>query len=279
MHSLPPPADPENYNLWHGDLGIKQVRRSRRGYYGSVSFIDEQIGRILSSLKKCGYLDNTFILFTSDHGDMTGDHHMWRKTYAYESSARIPFIVRPPSWMGVRQTQRITQVVEHRDILPTFLDVAGQSVPEHLDGRSVLELLRGKTNNWREIIDMEHDVCYDPSNHWNALTDRRYKYIYHAQKGRTPLLILHGKKDTRVHPSQSMELYRYLKTLGNVPVRLIFYPDESHGTSKAAARYDISLRKLRWLEHYLTGPGGEPPPLEVDYSGLKPGKKVSTKTQ
>ncbi len=94
--------------------------------------------------------------------------------------------------------------------------------------------------------------------------------IYHAGKGRTPLLIMHGEDDTRVHPSQSMELYRYLKTHGNVPVRLIFYQDEGHGTGKAAARYDTNLRLFRWMDHYLKGPGGDPPPIEIDYSGLKP---------
>jgi len=89
--------------------------------------------------------------------------------------------------------------------------------------------------------------------------------IYYAEQANTPILILHGKNDTRVHPSQSMELYRYLKTVGRAPVRLVFYPGEGHGNSKAAARYDFSLRKLRWMEHYLTGPGGDPPPYEVEY--------------
>jgi len=89
--------------------------------------------------------------------------------------------------------------------------------------------------------------------------------IYHVQKARTPILILHGKNDTRVHPSQSMELYRYLKTIGQAPVRLVFYPGEGHGNRRAASRYDFSLRKLRWMEHYLKGPGGAPPPYELEY--------------
>ncbi|MBN1294975.1 MAG: arylsulfatase, partial [Candidatus Latescibacteria bacterium] len=177
------PLGAEDFNRWQGDLGIEQVRRSRRGYFGSVSFIDEQIGRILQALEQRGFLDNTFILFTSDHGDMTGDHHMWRKTYAYESSARIPFIVRPPKGSPGKRGVRIDKVVEHRDILPTFLDIAGQTVPDGLDGKSVTGLLDGTSNQWREIIDIEHDVCYSPTNHWNALTDGRYKYIYHAQNG------------------------------------------------------------------------------------------------
>ncbi len=184
------PAQPEKYNLWHGDLGIEQVRRSRRGYYGSVSFIDEQIGRILQTLEKKRFIDNTLILFTTDHGDMTGDHHLWRKSYAYESSARIPFIVRPPMNMQVKRGLTMNHLVELRDILPTFLDAADCPIPKHLDGKSILSLIRGKSDNWREVIDLEHDVCYNPSNHWNALTDGHYKYIYHASNGEEQLLDL-----------------------------------------------------------------------------------------
>lgn len=90
--------------------------------------------------------------------------------------------------------------------------------------------------------------------------------IYYVQKARTPLLILHGKDDTRVHPSQSMELYRHLKTLGKTPVRLVFYPGEGHGNRKSGSRYDYNLRMMRWLTHYLKGEGGDPPPYRIDYN-------------
>ncbi len=89
--------------------------------------------------------------------------------------------------------------------------------------------------------------------------------IYYVQKAKTPILILHGKEDTRVHPSQSMELYRNLKILNQTPVRLVFYPGEGHGNRKAAARYDYSLRLMRWMNHYLKGKGGDPPPFEIDH--------------
>lgn len=88
--------------------------------------------------------------------------------------------------------------------------------------------------------------------------------VYYVEKARTPILILHGKEDTRVHPSQSMELYRNLKILGKVPVRLVLYPGEGHGNRKAAARYDYNLRLMRWMEHYLTGSGGAPPEFEIN---------------
>ncbi len=89
--------------------------------------------------------------------------------------------------------------------------------------------------------------------------------IYHVKKARTPLLILHGKEDTRVHPSQSMELYRHVRRLGQTPVRLVFYPGEGHGNRNSAARLDYNLRMMRWFEHYLKGEGGSAPPFQLDY--------------
>ena len=94
--------------------------------------------------------------------------------------------------------------------------------------------------------------------------------IYYVERNRTPTLILHGKDDPRVHPSQSLELHRHLKTLGQAPVRLVFYPGEGHGNRRSAARFDYMLRTLRWMEHYLKGPGGEPPPREIDYAAYLP---------
>ena len=88
--------------------------------------------------------------------------------------------------------------------------------------------------------------------------------IYYVEKCQTPLLIMHGKNDTRVHPSQSMELYRNLKILEK-PVRLVFYPGEGHGNRKAAGRYDYNLRMMRWMQHYLQDGGGEIPEYELDY--------------
>jgi len=98
---------------------------------------------------------------------------------------------------------------------------------------------------------------------WNYFLQR--SPIRHVQKNRTPTLILHGKSDPRVHPSQSMELYRHLKTLGQAPTRLVWYPGEGHGNRNAAARFDYNVRMLRWMEHYLQGPGGDPPDFNIDY--------------
>jgi dipeptidyl aminopeptidase/acylaminoacyl peptidase len=80
-------------------------------------------------------------------------------------------------------------------------------------------------------------------------------------------LILHGDADPRVDRSQSMIMYRYLKLAGKAPVRLVLYPGEGHGNQRGASRWDYSLRMMRWMDHYLAGPGGEPPAHPVDARG------------
>jgi len=161
------PRNSERDDIWHGDVGEALRRRARVGYSGSVSFVDEQIGRILESLEKRGWMNDTQIVYLSDHGDMTGDHFLWRKSYAYQASARIPMLVRGPG--APRGTVSETPV-EIRDVLPTLAAAAGASVPDQCDGQNMLRARR-------EWIDLEHYICYDRTNHWTALTDGRWKYI------------------------------------------------------------------------------------------------------
>ncbi|HSJ05956.1 MAG TPA: S9 family peptidase [Longimicrobiales bacterium] len=83
--------------------------------------------------------------------------------------------------------------------------------------------------------------------------------IYHVDRARTPLLIMHGANDTRVHPAQSLELYRHLVVRRpDVPVRLILYPGEGHGNTRSASRFDYTLRMIGWFDAYLQGDGQKP---------------------
>lgn len=163
-----------------------QTRRARAGYYGSITFIDHQLGRFFQEAERLepALLRNTLVLFTSDHGDMLGDHHHWRKTYAYEGSAHIPWIVCPPAEWGLPAGQTVDRVVELRDILPTFWDAAGLSIPDTVDGSSVLPLLRDTGAPWREFIQGEHTTCYRREYGMQYVTDGREKYIWFHHTGR-----------------------------------------------------------------------------------------------
>jgi len=160
---------------------------TRRAYHASIMFVDEWIGQVLSAVQQKGIYNNTFVLFTSDHGDMQGDHNLWRKGFAYEGAAHIPMVIRwPLTWSTHVKVERgsvNTLVTEMRDLFPTFLDIANQSVRHSVDGKPLTCLLSdpsGVSCGWREFIDMEQDLIYNKTIHWNALTDGEMKYVFNA---------------------------------------------------------------------------------------------------
>lgn len=168
-----------------GDFGDEYAVNTRRHYYAAITFIDEQVGRIIEALKARGMYDNALICFTSDHGDMMGDHNHWRKTYAYEGSAGIPYIVKFPASMPPRTAPGavIEAPVELRDLLPTFLAVNGAEQPKIMDGLPLTELVCNENPQWREYLGIEHATCYSPDNYWYAVTDGKLKYIWFFNTG------------------------------------------------------------------------------------------------
>jgi arylsulfatase A-like enzyme len=199
-----PPGCGPTTDAWCGLMPTNDSDLSRRSYYASVAFVDENIGHIMTALEAKGMKESTFILFTGDHGDGQGDHHHWRKGYPYEFSSHVPFLVRWPESMqgGVVKVPRGTIIkgaiaVELRDVAPTMLAVAGlgQSVGAGLfkpeDGKPVTCLLTdptgatacefaGLSGPWRKWLDLEHSTCYNGTNHWSAITNGEMKYVYKA---------------------------------------------------------------------------------------------------
>lgn len=172
---------PNNLDAWLGNFGKAQALKSRKYYYANITFVDEQIGRIIDLLKQKGMYANSIITFCADHGDMLGDHYHWRKTYPYEGSAAIPFIYKWPAGFkaSVKRGSKLSEPVGLQDFLPTFLEATGRQIPEDMDGMSLLKLLRGNTEGWRTYMGMEHSRAYWKENYWTAATDGKFKYIWY----------------------------------------------------------------------------------------------------
>jgi arylsulfatase A-like enzyme len=123
---------------------------------------------------------------------MLGDHHMYRKCFPFEGSARVPFLVKGPRWMGLRAGASVDAPVGLQDVMPTLLDAAGVDVPDTVSGRSVLPLLRegGDNARWRDALHGEHSGLYqyDLGNHY--LVDATTKYVWWSQTGREQLFDL-----------------------------------------------------------------------------------------
>ncbi|HJN14365.1 MAG TPA: arylsulfatase [Armatimonadota bacterium] len=177
---------------WHGKLTPEQDQRGRTGYMGCITHIDYELGRLMEELAKQRLLNDSLWLFTSDHGDMMGDHHLHRKTYAYEGSARIPFVVRYPAGVDL-PTGTFDNVVGLQDVMPTILDSAGVDIPDSVTGTSVLDVARGKP--WREYIHGEHSPCYATEPACQYLTDGKEKYIWFPATGEEQLFDLVNDRD------------------------------------------------------------------------------------
>ncbi|WP_430809363.1 MULTISPECIES: arylsulfatase [unclassified Carboxylicivirga] len=185
-------AYPPNKEAAFGDYGQEHAIKSRRHYYAAITFIDDQIGRFIATLKQKGMYDNALIIFISDHGDMLGDHHHWRKTYAYEGSTKVPFILKwPESTPAVmNKGTELLNCVELRDVLPTMLSVADIKQPNNMDGRSLMDIVEHHDARWRPYIDLEHATTYDAHNYWCALTDGQQKYVWFFRSGEEQLFDL-----------------------------------------------------------------------------------------
>jgi arylsulfatase A-like enzyme len=119
--------------------GRHQAELSRRAFYATLTHVDHQIRLVLGYLRENGLLDDTIVVFTSDHGHMAGEHGMWCMTPFYEMSARIPLIVVPAKGdERVAPGTRDSRLAEFGDIMPTLLDLAGIDIPDQVDRLSLI---------------------------------------------------------------------------------------------------------------------------------------------
>ncbi len=146
-----------------GDLqpDTATVQELRAVYLGLAAEVDHHFGRLIAYLKDSGQYEDTLIVMTADHGEMLGDHHMWGKMSLYDAAYHTPLSIRLPG--NAAQAGKVWQVpTESIDLMPTILDFAGQDIPNVVDGRSLMPLLRGDLPaDWRRYSFSELDYS-DP---------------------------------------------------------------------------------------------------------------------
>ena len=172
----------------------QQVRLAIAGYYALTTFLDAQIGRILDTLDACGLTDSTRIIFTSDHGDMLGNHGIWAKSVMYEDSVAVPFIMAGPDVAEGAVEEAPVSLV---DLYPTIVDAAGLPVGPELAGQSLLQPLPAN----RTVLSEHHDAGSYAAAY--MLRQNRWKYVYHV--GHVPQLFdmvadPHELNDLGTHP-------------------------------------------------------------------------------
>jgi len=131
-----------------GPVSDETARELIHGYYACVSYTDAQIGKLLEELERLELADNTIVVLWSDHGWNLGEHTLWCKHSCYETSMRIPLLIRVP---GVTTGQRSSALVEAIDLYPTLSELCGLAIPEHVQGRSLAPLLTNPDQTWKEF--------------------------------------------------------------------------------------------------------------------------------
>uniref|UniRef100_A0A7S2H051 Sulfatase N-terminal domain-containing protein n=1 Tax=Octactis speculum TaxID=3111310 RepID=A0A7S2H051_9STRA len=202
-----------------GDPGMTRVQLTRALYYASLSFVDEQMGKIMKRVSDYGWLDSTLVILFADHGDSLGDHHLWRKGFPTQQVATVPMYIRWPESMDssieVERGDTISSIVELRDVFPTIADFANITIPtegdNRLDGMSMMKLLQDKNVEWRTSIDLELATCnFNYTMNWNAMTDGVIKYIYYLYDGSEQLFNISNDPYELSDLSTDEEYYEYL---------------------------------------------------------------------
>ena len=176
-HQTSEPRSPHDYD----------ARRMVAAYYAQVELIDDQVGRMMETLESIGQRENTIVIFTSDHGEMLGDHGLlFKGCRFYEGAVHIPLII---SWPGRFQRGLYSSaLVELTDIVPTLLEVNDLPIPEYVRGKSLLPILTGRSSpeHHRDFVRCEYHAALGRmpnDSHANMIFDGRHKLvIYHGQE-------------------------------------------------------------------------------------------------
>ncbi len=159
-------------NDWRNfDITDEDIRRSRRAYFGNISYLDDKIGEVMEALRGTRQDKDTIILFVSDHGDMLGERGLWFKMSFYEGSSRVPMMISAPNMApGL-----VTDPVSNIDVCPTLCDLAGVSMEEVMPwtaGESLVSLGQGETRTTPVAMEYAAEASYAPM---VSLRSGRYK--------------------------------------------------------------------------------------------------------
>jgi arylsulfatase A-like enzyme len=166
------------------------VRLLMPKYYGMVKCLDDNIGRILDTLRKNGQIERTIIVFTSDHGDLCGEHGRLNKGVPFEGSARIPFLIYTPG--KIKGGTVVDEALSCVDFLPTVMSLMDVNHGLKVDGRNAANLFRAKGGRWRDLTFLRSTS--NPQAQWLCAVSDRYKLVY-ASSGKPWLFDLQKDAD------------------------------------------------------------------------------------
>ncbi len=183
------------------NLSDEAIKSMQAGYYGLINHIDDQIRRFIKisnnhvslmtnqSDVKDEQDNNTIVLFTSDHGEMLGDHYLRRKSTGYQGSMKIPFMLRAPEQYNIKPGSINNQLVSLNDIMPTILGMLDIDIPETCDGKNLYKSLQDNNHNTREYIHIEHAPRFQ------GIVTETDKFLWHVKSGKEQYFDLKNDPD------------------------------------------------------------------------------------
>ncbi len=185
--AIPPAAEGRGAGVdaHHVHLSGEALQGAQAGYFGLINHIDDQLYWLIQEFKtRSREMGRPWvIIFTSDHGEMLGDHYFFRKCEPYEGASHIPFLIQASAEMGFIPGLVCDMPVCLEDLMPTLLAMSGQVIPDGVDGENLLPVLRGKADVNRPWLHGEHAPCYGEDQAYHFLTDGRRKYIWRPIDG------------------------------------------------------------------------------------------------
>ena len=185
MPELPPghvESQPLNYHHLRRGFGVVEtdpntVRLGRELYYGLTQWLDVEIGKVLAALERNGLAERTIVIYTTDHGENLGEHHLWWKNCMYEHAARVPLVVTwPERWKG---GGRRTGACAHVDVVRTIAELAGAHVPDDWNGDSLCHWIDDPAAPWKDLAVSEY-YAHNIASGYAMLRQGRHKYVYHT---------------------------------------------------------------------------------------------------
>jgi arylsulfatase A-like enzyme len=169
----------KSYNFVHTRESLKErvVRTCQ-----TVTGIDNLVGTVVEELKKDNILDNTIIVFLSDHGLQFGEHGLGGKVLLYEESIRIPMIIFDPRVPENKRGRKVEELCGSVDIAPTLIDLAGYEVPASMQGKSMKPLMYGKKTKWRKEFFCESNMMTQDYPRMECVRTNEWKYIRYYSK-------------------------------------------------------------------------------------------------
>ena len=187
-----------------GSLTEAQRRRLKHGYYAAVSFVDAQVGRLLTELDRLGLREDTIIILWGDHGWKLGEHNSWCKQTNYEIDTRVPMIVHAPK--AAANGKGCDALVEFVDIYPTLCELAGLPLPAHLEGKSMAPLLDDVRRPWKSAAFSQFRRRHEGAEYMgHAMRTNRYRFVEWRNR-KTSEVAAHELYDHANDPAENTNL-------------------------------------------------------------------------